>query len=183
VLYWSLASLDQLTTHRHMHHQLTELWFYVPLAQKYVISETFFPANLCIVLRKLNLTQQKQTTLEENDRNIQKANLTTTTTTVLRPFFRDYPGEPVSEENFWTSWCKGRLTDTDTPTIQQGATPSELTSADHHPPIFTGRMPFLSKPKSTGNLNPNQQSTLRTMVVCVSVTVDNCRTQYSTEQF
>jgi len=24
------------------------------------------------------------------------------TTTVLRPFFRDHPGEPVPEENFWT---------------------------------------------------------------------------------
>jgi len=25
-------------------------------------------------------------------------------TTVLRPFFRDHPGEPVPEENFWTLW-------------------------------------------------------------------------------
>jgi len=33
-----------------------------------------------------------------------------TTTTVLLPFFRDHPGEPVPEENFWTLWCKGRLT-------------------------------------------------------------------------
>jgi len=24
------------------------------------------------------------------------------TTTILRPFFRDHPGEPVPEENFWT---------------------------------------------------------------------------------
>jgi len=31
------------------------------------------------------------------------------TTTVLRPFFQDHPGEPAPEENFWTSWCKGRL--------------------------------------------------------------------------
>jgi len=27
------------------------------------------------------------------------------TTTVLRPFFWDHPGEPVPEENFWTLWC------------------------------------------------------------------------------
>jgi len=28
---------------------------------------------------------------------------------VLRPFFRDYPGEMVPEEEiFWTLWCKGR---------------------------------------------------------------------------
>jgi len=69
---------------------------------------------------------------------------TTHPTTVLRPFFRDHPGEPVPEENFWTLWCKGRLTEADTPTIWLDATPSGLTSAHlHHPPFFTGRMPFL----------------------------------------
>jgi len=61
----------------------------------------------------------------------------TTTTTVLRPFFQDHLGEPVPEENFWTLWCKGRLTETETPTIRLGATPAGLTSAHlHHPPIF-----------------------------------------------
>ena len=60
-----------------------------------------------------------------------------TTTTVLRPFLRDHPGEPVPEENFWTLWCKGRLTEADTPTSRLGATPSGLTSVHlHHPPIF-----------------------------------------------
>jgi len=39
---------------------------------------------------------------------------TTTITTALRPFFRDHPDEPVPEENFWTLWCKGRLTEADT---------------------------------------------------------------------
>jgi len=59
------------------------------------------------------------------------------TTTVLRPFFRDHPGELVPEENFWTSWCKGRLTETDTPTIRLSATPSGPTSAHlHRPPFF-----------------------------------------------
>jgi len=43
---------------------------------------------------------------------------TTTTTTILRPFFRDHPGEPVPEESFWTLWCKGRLTEADTLTIR-----------------------------------------------------------------
>jgi len=62
---------------------------------------------------------------------------TSTTTTVLRPFFRDHPGEPVPEENFCTLWCKGRLKEADTPTIRLGATPSGLTSAHlHHPPII-----------------------------------------------
>ena len=59
------------------------------------------------------------------------------TTTILRPFFRDHPGEPVPEENFWTLWCKGRLTEADSQTIQLGATPSGLSSAHlHHPHIF-----------------------------------------------
>jgi len=64
--------------------------------------------------------------------------------------FQDHPGELVPEENFWTLWCKGTLTEADTLTIRLGATPSRLTSAHlHHPPIFfTGRMPFLP---------PNQQ--------------------------
>ena len=57
--------------------------------------------------------------------------------TVLRPFFRDHPGEPVPEENSWTLWCKERLTEADTETIRLGATPSGLTSAHlHHSPIF-----------------------------------------------
>jgi len=61
----------------------------------------------------------------------------TDTTTVLRPIFRDHPGEPVPEENFWTLWCNGRLTEADTLTILLGATPSGLTSANlHHPPHF-----------------------------------------------
>ena len=59
------------------------------------------------------------------------------TTTILWPFFWDHLGEPVPEENFWTLWCKGRLTEADTLTIRLGATPSGLTSAYlHHPPIF-----------------------------------------------
>jgi len=72
-----------------------------------------------------------------------------THTTILWPFFWDHPGQPVPEENFWTLWCKRRLTEADTQTIQLGATLSGLTSAHlHHPPIFTGQMPFLP---------PNQQ--------------------------
>jgi len=61
----------------------------------------------------------------------------TTNTTVLRPFFQDHPAEPVPEENFWTLWCKGKLTEANTQTIRLGATPSRLTSAHlHHLPIF-----------------------------------------------
>jgi len=42
----------------------------------------------------------------------------------------------MPEENFWTLWCKGRLTEADTPTIWLGAAPSGLSSAHHHHPIF-----------------------------------------------
>jgi len=76
---------------------------------------------------------------------------TTTTTTVLRPFLQDHPGEPLPEENFWTLWCKGRLTEADIPTIRLGTTPTGLSSANLPPPsphFFTGWMPFLP---------PNQQ--------------------------
>jgi len=85
----------------------------------------------------------------QTQENTDRLEYTTTTTTVLRPFFWDHPGEPVPEENFWTLWCKGRLTEADTPTIRLHANPSGLTSAHlHHPPFFKGRMPFLP---------PNQQ--------------------------
>jgi len=46
-------------------------------------------------------------------------------TTVLQPFFRDHPGKLVPEENLWTLWCKGRLTEADTL--------SRLSSAHLHP--------------------------------------------------
>jgi len=62
-------------------------------------------------------------------------------------FFRDHRGEPVPEENFWTLWCKERVTEVDTPTIRLGTTPSGLSSKQCLPPplpmFFTGRMPFL----------------------------------------
>ena len=72
-----------------------------------------------------------------------------TTTTVLRPFFRDHPGEPVPEEYFWTLWCKGRLTKADTPIIRLGATPSGLSSAHVH------HLPFLQYLCWQGALNSN----------------------------
>ena len=48
------------------------------------------------------------------------------------------------KRNFWTLWCKGRLTEADTPTIRRGATPSRPTSTHLHHPFhfFTGWMPF-----------------------------------------
>jgi len=63
--------------------------------------------------------------------------LHTVTTTVLHSFSRTTWVRQCQKRNFWTSWCKGRLTEADTLTIRLGATPSGLTSAHlHHPPIF-----------------------------------------------
>jgi len=61
-----------------------------------------------------------------------------TTTTILWPIFWDHQGEPVPEENFWILWCKGRLTEADTSTIQLGTTPSGLANAHLHysPDLF-----------------------------------------------
>ena len=78
---------------------------------------------------------------------------TTTTTTVLRPFFRDHPGEPVPEENVWTLWCKGRLTEADTLTIRLGATPSALTSDHHVSPMHKYLFRKVSKSLNRSNLS------------------------------
>ena len=74
----------------------------------------------------------------------------TTPQPLYGPFSETTRVSRCQKRNFWTLWCKGRLTEADTPTIRLGATPSRLTSAHlHHPPhFFTGRMPFLL---------PNQQ--------------------------
>ena len=73
-----------------------------------------------------------------------------TTTTPPQPFYGPFSWTTrvsrCQKRNFWTLWCKGRLTEADTETI---GLESGLTNAHvHHPPFFTGRMPFLL---------PNQQ--------------------------
>jgi len=77
--------------------------------------------------------------------------------------FRDHPGELVPEENFWTLWCKGRLTEADTLTIWLGATPSRLTSFHlHHPPIFLqARCPSCSPTNSIKALKATSAFRLR----------------------
>jgi len=63
-----------------------------------------------------------------------------THTAILRPFYRDYPGEPVPEEIFfWTFMVQGKITEADTPTIRMGATPSGLINdlPPAPPPICT----------------------------------------------
>jgi len=49
---------------------------------------------------------------------------------LLQPFYGPFSGTTrvswCQKKNFWTLWCKGRLTEADTLTIQLGATPSGL---------------------------------------------------------
>ena len=55
---------------------------------------------------------------------------TRTHTTVLQPFFRDYPGEPLPEEIFfWTFMVQGEITEADTSTIRLVTTLSALISS------------------------------------------------------
>jgi len=173
---WSITfHLGYTTASKHMQGWVK---VYIPLDAKWVILDTFFLVN-----------------------SKQHRNTTTITTTILRPFFRDHPGELVPEQNSWTLWCMGRLTEADTSTIRLGATPSGPTSAHlHHPPFFTGRMPFLlrnqqcqstegsqqhgnkgkktkSKPMCKENLN--QQWTLK-LHMCMCITVHYCTIQHRT---
>jgi len=58
-------------------------------------------------------------------KNYLEAVLVSELLTTPQPFYgQDHPGEPVPEENFWTLWRMGRLTEADTPTIRLGATAS-----------------------------------------------------------
>jgi len=94
------------------------------------------------------------------------------TTTILRPFFQDHPGELVPEENFWTLWCKGRLTEADTPTTRRVATASGLSSAHlHHPPFFTGWMPFLPPNQQCQSTEGNECIRIREKMLAFSSTV------------
>jgi len=59
----------------------------------------------------------------------------------LQPFYGPFSGttqlSQFQKRNFWTLWCKGRLTEADTLAIRLGVTPSGLRSAHlHYPPIF-----------------------------------------------
>jgi len=97
----------------------------------------------------------------------------------LRPFFRDHPSEPVPEENFWTLWCKGRLTEADTLTIHLGTTPSGLTSAHlHHLPIFYRPDALLAaQPTVSKNWRHNNWTTTikvknkRNAICCIALTL------------
>jgi len=71
---------------------LIELRFYIPLNTKYAILQRLVPANL--LARKQYQKPGEITTKIYSKPRLQHNN----TTTVLRPFVRDYPGEPIPEE-------------------------------------------------------------------------------------
>jgi len=68
------------------------------------------------------------------------------TTATPQPFYGPFSGTTrvIRCQKNGLYGAREKLTEADTPTIRLGATPSGLTSANlHHPPFFTGRMPFL----------------------------------------
>jgi len=103
-------------------------------------------------------------------------------TTALWPFFRDYPVSRCQKRNFWTLWCKGRLTEADTLNIRLGATPSGLTSAHlHHPPyFFMGRMPSLPPNQQCQSTEGNQRICIMEKTLEFSSTVLPAPSPYQT---
>jgi len=86
---------------------------------------------------KLNIIVKQQTSTH-------CPTITTATTTVLRPFIRDYPGEPVTEETFthshlsWSTTTRTRTTTTTTilrpfVRVYPGEPVPEETFTDSHP--------------------------------------------------
>jgi len=68
------------------------------------------------------------------------------TSPVLWPFFHDHPGELVQEENFWTLWCKGRLTEADTPTNRtKQCPPPPFPHIFYRPDALPAAQPTVSK--------------------------------------
>jgi len=88
--------------------------------------------------------------------------------------FRDHPGEPVQEEDFWTLWCKGKLTEADTSTIRLGATPSGLFQCPPPPSpyFFTGQMPFLPQNQQHQSTEGNVSYTfviVKTQIISMTI--------------
>ena len=154
----------------------------------YVVhTKCYIPSQFCIAslnkhARRLNQTTNRLTeTLSKTHLHQTASTKTSKSTTVnifwqlpttppqpfYGPFSGHHPGEPVPEENFWTLWCKGILTEADILTIQLGATPSGLASAYlHHPHIFTGRMPFLPPTDNCQLLNKMQFDAMKHRQSC-----------------
>jgi len=96
------AKFSPATLKWHLKTHLLSNAFNVWLCNVLLFSYQFAIGTLQIVVMTL--------TADNNNNATATTTTTSTITTVLRPFFRDHPGEPVPEENFWTLWCKGRLT-------------------------------------------------------------------------
>ena len=88
---------------------------YVPWCEKALYKYSSFPfLSFLPPVQERQSTEGRKKIVANWLTQIHVENHTTTTTTVLRPFFWDHPREPVPEKNFWTLWRKGRLTEADT---------------------------------------------------------------------
>jgi len=78
---------------------------------------------------------------------------TTTITTILRPFFRDHPREPVPEENLWTGKInRGRHTNHP---VGHHSIRTKQCPRPSSPPFFTGRMLFLPSNQQCQSIEVN----------------------------
>ena len=89
-------------------------------------------------------------------------------------FFRDHPGEPAPEENFWTLWCKGRLTEADSHTDHLAGRHSIQTSQCPPPP---SPISFFYRPNAFPPPNQQCQSTENFMQIysenfCAKLIID-----------
>ena len=109
-----------------------------------VITSTGQTCNMSttVVLQELMAECQHQDACSKQNHRVlltfpTKKRNTTTITTILRPFFQDHLCDWCQKRTSGLYvWCKGRLTEADTPTIRLGANPSGLTSAHLHHPHF-----------------------------------------------
>ena len=83
---------------------------------------------------------QATTSLEKHRSHYRQAAIEQVGGHTPRPFYGPFSGTTqvslCQKRNFWTLWCKGRLTEAGTQTIRLCATPSGLTSAHLHHPTF-----------------------------------------------
>jgi len=123
VICWEAGDFQLLTVSAT--HSCLQLFFWVPhtLLWRSVTLicgalEEHLLTYLLTFIRSLSTCNMKDETVNSPATCLTAANIcwdsqisqhTHSRTTVLRPFTRDYPGEPVPEVIFfWTSWCQGR---------------------------------------------------------------------------
>jgi len=125
-------------------------WFMWCIQNKWIISDiALFVLKRDVKLQPTNLKQMKRQIASVCKFVIVATNISYHHNRFTALFW-DHPGEPVPEENFWTLWCKGRLTEADRDHLAgRHSVQTNQCPPPPSPPFFTGWMSFLP---------PSQQS-------------------------